>query len=107
MEDLRAIRYVTDNYQDLQGLRLVPLGVPFLAYAAWRLDWLPWAPRDLAVPWIVGSFVVALLISVVLGRHYQRHFGSVHRLPSRFRMPLALVVVLAFLILYGLRHELA
>jgi hypothetical protein len=31
LDDLRRIRYVAEHYEQLQGLRLLPLSVPFLS----------------------------------------------------------------------------
>ena len=36
MDDFERLRYVTERYAHLKGLRLVPLGISFLASAAWR-----------------------------------------------------------------------
>jgi hypothetical protein len=46
MRDIQTVRYVTTHYPRLQGLRLAPLGVPFLLSAAWRAGWLAWWPAS-------------------------------------------------------------
>jgi hypothetical protein len=44
MHDVRRLPYVTEHHPSLEGLRVVPLGVPFLTSAAWRAGWLAWWP---------------------------------------------------------------
>jgi hypothetical protein len=44
MHRLLRLRYVTERYEQLQGLRLVPLGIPFLLSSAWREGLFTWVP---------------------------------------------------------------
>jgi len=80
MHDLKRLRFVTERYPHLQGLRLVPLGIPFLLSALWRNGQLPGVPGTTgygAGYWFIGLLVVALAASSLVGRYYARHFGSV------------------------------
>lgn len=101
MDELQRLRYVTQRYAHLQGLRLVPLGIPFLASAAWRdgqLTWLPGTDGNGPSYWFVALFAVALTISVAIGGYYRRRFGTVQ--PARsLRGPLRLAAFLAALAL--------
>jgi len=84
MTELDRIRYVTQYYAHLQGLRLVPLGLLFLAAAAWRSGWLvlPGA-ADRAEYWFVGGFWIAIGVSFWIRARYQRQFGHLRPLPGR------------------------
>ena len=80
MTDLRRLRYVTERFPHLQGLRFVPLGIPFLISALWRggyLDWVPWTTGAGARFWFLALFVAALGCSSIAKAHYRRQFGDV------------------------------
>jgi hypothetical protein len=70
--NLELIRYVTQNYASLQGLRVVPLGVWFLMFATGALG----APGALNA---LGIFlgVSAVVLWWWIGRYYQGAFGAV------------------------------
>jgi hypothetical protein len=80
MRDRRSVRYVTTHFSRLQGLRLVPLGVPFLLSAAWRARWLSWWPgvtgRGAAV-WFFALLATAIAVSFPIRTWYEYHFGVV------------------------------
>ena len=104
--DLRTISYLTANYAHLQGLRLVPLGLLFLASAAWRAGWLPWppdGPGHVAGRWFAVGFLACLLAGLGLGRYYRTQFGTVRPLPSPFHAPPLLIVFLAFVLLVSIQ----
>ena len=100
MHQLETVHYVAARYPHLRGLRLLPLAVPFVASAAWRLGWLRWLPGTEghgAARWFFGAFALALLVSWALGGYYQRRFGvvvPVRRLRAVF-YTLAFAVALA------------
>ena len=83
MADLARIRYVADHYDNLQGLRIVPLGIPFLLSAAYRAGWFDWvALSDKVARYVFfGELAVAVAVSYVIRAAYRRRFGMV--LPSR------------------------
>lgn len=93
MDRLQQIRYVTQRYRHLQGLRLIPLAVPFLASAAWRAGYLGWAPGTAGrgpEHWVAIIFLLSLVAAIAFGPYYQRQFGAVQ--PQwRIRGPLTLV----------------
>ncbi len=80
MADVRVVRYVAEHYLHLQGLRLVPLGVPFVASAVWRTGWLAWWPaaqgRGAAV-WFWSLFAGGIAASFLVRRWYAARFGMV------------------------------
>lgn len=80
MDELQRLRFVTERYAHLQGLRLVPLGIPFLISAAWRdgqLAWVPGTEGHGAGYWFALLMLLALGISGAVGGSYREHFGSV------------------------------
>jgi hypothetical protein len=101
MDQLRRLRFVTERYEHLQGLRLVPLGIPFLISSAWRdgeLAWVPWTHGNGARLWFLALLGVAFSVSVRLRGYYQRHFGDVQAVGS-LSGPLATIVFLALFLL--------
>ena len=80
MNRLEALHYVGSRYPHLQGLRLLPLAIPFLGSIAWSMGWLQWLPftggRG-AERWFFAVFAVALVVAWALGKYYQRRIGDV------------------------------
>jgi len=91
MDDLRRIQYVAEHYEQLQGLRLLPLSVPFLLSSFSRLAG-P-TPEFLSGAGWTLLLVAAFALSALIGRYYTRHFGQAH--PFRWRSVLAIVAVTA------------
>jgi hypothetical protein len=80
MDHLQRLRYVTERYVQLQGLRLVPLGIPFLLSSAWRsghLAWVPWTTGIGAGRWFVMLMASAVACSLIAKTYYERRFGDV------------------------------
>ena len=100
MGNLATIRYVTEHYPRLQGLRLVPLGVLFLLSAAWRLHWfsLPTSvfhPRD----WFLVGFVIAIAASFAIRTRYERTLGHIEPLPGRSGFVTLMSIFVGFMLL--------
>jgi hypothetical protein len=79
MSDTARLQYVTDHYSYLAGLRIVPLGVPFLASAAWRAGWLTWWPWTAgrgAERWFWSSIATAIVLSYPIRAWYRRQWGA-------------------------------
>jgi hypothetical protein len=70
------VRWVIRHYAQLQGLRVVPLGVVFLASAAWRAGFRGWLPHGISsrAAFFIG-LAIAVAISFPIQRWYRRHFG--------------------------------
>lgn len=80
MHDLRRLRYVTERYDHLQGLRLIPLGIPFLFSSLWRdgqLTWVRGTADGGARIWFLALVALAVGLSFVAKAYYQRQFGMV------------------------------
>ena len=87
--DLRRLQFLTENYTHLQGLRLIPFGVAFMAKP------LIWGPQlDKAV--LLGLMTVAVVLFYWIGLYYKRTFGRVQRRRSaQLRDTLAVVLFFA------------
>ena len=80
MHSLHRLRYVTERFDHLQGLRLIPLGIPFLFSALWRdghLTWVPWTSGSGPRLWFAGLLLLALALSFAAKAYYRRQFGYV------------------------------
>lgn len=80
MDDLRRIHYVAEHYEQLQGLRLLPLSVPFLLSSLSRLA--PSAALLSGGGWTL-LLISAFVASTLIGRYYSRRFGDTR--PFRWR----------------------
>ena len=93
MDTLRRLRFVTERYPHLQGLRLVPLGFPFLISGAWRSGSLAGIPEITGIApryLFLLLLIAAMAVSALAGRYYRRQFGTVQPHP-RLGGALALV----------------
>ncbi len=79
-------RYVTSRYPQLQGARLIPLSLVFLASAWWRAgglhlpgDHLRYGPSA----WFFGSLTAAVVGSYGIRHWYRRSLGSVGQRATR------------------------
>jgi hypothetical protein len=112
VQDLERVRYVTARYEQLQGLRRVPLRLILLVVGGgeWTVRALiPAGGIDdrygkLVVPEMVDAFfyllaVVALVLYYVIGEHYERRFGRVERRPVGWRRTTAMIA--AFLVIWA------
>lgn len=88
MQDLSRVRYVTENYTNLQGLRWIIWGILCLVVAAEDGGWLP-TPLLILVAMPVG--VILFLWS---GYYYTHNFGRVEA-PDNARVELLRIMVLA------------
>ena len=80
MDRLRRIHYVARHYRQLQGLRLLPLSVPFLLSALWRLAF-PGSGSALPSAGWVLLVAAAIAASALIGRYYTRRFGKANVFP--------------------------
>ncbi len=107
VRDLERVRYVTQNYERLQGLKVLPVGVLMLLISALTLlqvDLPGMTPEEegtlFGVLLLFGGLfgiLVAMLIGWVIGDFYERRYGKAQRLPlSRRTMWLVASGVVAF-----------
>lgn len=84
--DPDRVRYVTQRYAQLQGLRLLPLAAVFLISALWRSGWFgpsltdgslgSVGPQSAAI-WFVAALAGAVILSFVIRAWYTKRFGFV------------------------------
>src|SRR5688572_10839007 len=76
-QQLKGIRLVTERYRDLQGLRLVLIGVAFVATCgAYALAGAPWGSSGLLIA-IVTAFAIMAPGMLLLDRYYAQRFGRI------------------------------
>lgn len=90
--DIQRLQFLTENYTRLQGLRLVPFGVFFLARPLLGPPQVSWTAPVLPI----ATFGLFFLI----GRYYSRNFGRVQRSAGQ-RLRTALGVAVVLLILFA------
>src|SRR3989442_449529 len=77
MANVHTLSDVTATYSHLQGFRFVPLGIPFVITAVWRMGGfeppgvIPRRPAD----WFVIGLAVAVVVSFPIRSWYERTFG--------------------------------
>jgi hypothetical protein len=95
------IRFITAHYDQLQGLRLVPLGAYLLALAASGLGWLSWLPGDSArasSQWLGVFFCLALAAAASATAWYRRRYGARAPLNRTRRNAWLVLAVATFLV---------
>jgi hypothetical protein len=102
MRELCRTYYIAGHYRQLQGLRLLPLSVPFLVSALWRRGS---AAPALPSAWWEASLGLAVAASIPIGRYYERRFGDADARRTR-NGALTLLAVTASLVGLGWIQEL-
>ncbi|GAC1399908.1 MAG: hypothetical protein NVSMB65_17850 [Chloroflexota bacterium] len=94
--NLGQIRYVTEHYRQLQGLRLVPFGAALLLAAPLYGGWHATQSGVLLALWLL-PLAVGIGLSTLVSAYYARTFGRVQHVRRRLwtrRQEAALWVVL-------------
>lgn len=109
--DLERIRYVAANYEHLQGLKRLPLGIFLLALVsaiglslAWteaRGGMLPGAYVLGAVALIFALFVAGIALPHFISAHYERRYGTVQRYRPMPRKRKVLYAAMALALFFG------
>lgn len=89
IRELERVRYVTENYQDLQGLRRVPAGLMVLIVYAFVVA-TSFEITTKFVADIVVTIAVLVIVMLVLGffgirKYYEKRYGAVRMIPKIFR----------------------
>jgi len=79
--DLGRVRYVTERFGGMQGLRLVPFGLYLLVLAAGTAGLVP-RVRPGALDVSLGLLLMAVAGSWLIGRYYDSRFGRVAPMAS-------------------------
>jgi hypothetical protein len=96
MADVARLRYVTEHYDNLQGLRLVPLGIAFLTFGTAQAAGLlqSEANRTAALVGITATTIAVLLSANLIGSYYRRRYGFVEARATTISLTwLALILV--------------
>ena len=99
------IRFVTANYAQLQGLRLVPLGAFLVLFAAMDLlgfmdaAGVPPAERTRFLTRMGFAYWIALLLALAAPLYYRHRYGSVEGLDRGQRNRWITAAVIGFLVL--------
>lgn len=107
--DNKKIRFVTANSHQLQGLRLVPIGlflVFFGLFTSGSLDWLPLAigvaptsARARLLTWIGLGFWLMIALALAAPAYYRQRYGSVDPSDRRWRNRWITAVVIGYFVL--------
>ncbi len=94
METMHRIRFITENYEALQGLRIVPIWTGLLFVSLLRLAF----PDGGIIRsfLILFSLVFAIIMTVWVDGYYKRYFGTVKRHGSKVSIWLNWIVVVFF-----------
>jgi len=95
------IRFVTANFHQLQGLRLVPFGILFIGTPLGLMPWLPPAVDRFFEVMFGGwySLTAALACAFLVTAYYRRRYGTVAQHHRRLRNSLLATAVVAYWVL--------
>lgn len=93
MKDLELIRYASERYRSLQGLRLLPFAALLLLFSLSEMGWM-WPGFAVWHPISTGlAFLLAWGASVWIGRYYERTFGMAEPLKRTATWVVAIAVI--------------
>jgi hypothetical protein len=104
MADLKKIRFITANYDRLQGLKAVPAGLLLFLISLWANAQTGRA-RDLSLP--LAIFLFGIFLYALIDRYYRRNYGRVEQPPKFLWMDVVLASAAALLALGGLALDMA
>ena len=97
---LSRIRFITRNFYQVQGLRMLPWALLILLFGLSRWGWFDWLPGyppkrplDPGALWVVLATLIATAAFVSVTRYYRTQFGTV-RLQHGLRDNLFILPVL-------------
>lgn len=83
MQDVRRVQYVTQHYNQLQGLKYVPLGVYFILLGLDEPGRFPWLEESfIGRTWTVWGLVVVGVLYWLIKQYYDERYGRVNRSPA-------------------------
>ncbi len=103
IRDLERVRYVTENYEDLQGLKRVPIGLMILVAYGFVVSTGFEITTKLGAD-IVVTLAVLVGVMLIIGhfgirRYYEKRYGRVRIAPRVFRRRRAYGGLVTFIIL--------
>lgn len=91
--DLERVRFVTENYEQLKGLKMLPFGPMYLAFAAFYWSQSLWTTL-LGVLFFLGG----ASLRPVIDRYYERKFGHVDPRPPMSQRTLTMALAAIFVV---------
>jgi hypothetical protein len=85
MKNMKEIRFITTNYYNLQGLRLIPLGL-LIVYVGYWANTAHYPVENAAFIKLIGVMALVLVAAFGIDRYYRRAFGTVKQTPECRRM---------------------
>ncbi len=76
LQHLQRVRYVTENYRELQGLRITPLGLFLLLWGTLRWLGAPTSLTDSPLPFLL-ALLLGILSNKIADSYYRSRFGYV------------------------------
>ena len=83
MQNLEKTRFIAANYSNLQGLKGVPLGLLLITVVLWA-NQLRGRATDLSLPVLFA--LVTMVVTFLIYRYYQSHYGKVESPPRKKRV---------------------
>jgi hypothetical protein len=98
MKSITQIKFLSENYSTLQGLRSVPVGACLLSVSLWANS-IHGPARDITLP-ITFALGSALLL-LIIDRYYKRTFGEVKRTLAKRRVEWIVTAAGVILVLFA------
>jgi hypothetical protein len=96
VKNIKEIRFIATNYYNLQGLRLVPIGLLLMYVCYWaNVAHFPVEPSGYYS--LIGAMAVILLLAFGIDRYYKRSFGVVKQAPESRKLETQLWTIGAFM----------
>lgn len=105
IRDLERVRYVTENYENLQGLTRVPIGLAllivwaFFLISGFEISSQPVADIFITLSLLAGGVLILLFFRI--RKYYTRRYGRVRVFPRLFSRRRAVGGVVALTILFA------
>lgn len=78
--NLNRVQYVTQNYNQLQGLKFVPLGIYFILLGLDNAGYFPWLEQTIiGRTWTLWGLLLVGGLYWLISQYYSNRFGKVRR----------------------------
>ncbi len=104
IRDLERVRYVTENYEQLQGLRNVPIGLMVLLSGVLLTSSIPSFGPVIGEAFFYLLFIVLIatvLLYFVIGNYYEHRFGWVQTFSLNRKQAIAVAILMVVLVVVG------
>jgi len=94
-QELDRIRYITQSYEALKGLKMVPFGLFMIILAFRDLGWTGLGKTG-DCTFTLPLFAAMLVLYIIAGQYYTRSFGIVRTLPKNAPLVYGLILMSIF-----------